>query len=65
VGAYRKIGEFNAALDPSSPIQFAADYMSAAGQNTCVARGNRVAENLLGRAATRSPEVSRVVQSAR
>jgi protoporphyrinogen/coproporphyrinogen III oxidase len=64
VGAYRKIGEFNAALDPSSPIQFASDYMSAAGQNTCVAMGNRVAENLMASAGTRGPEASRVVQSA-
>lgn len=52
LGAYRKIGDFNAAVDPSAPIQFAADYMSAAGQNTAVALGNRAAENLRGRAAT-------------
>ena len=65
VGAYRKIGELNAALDPSSPIQFAADYLSAAGQNTCVSLGNRAAENLVASARTRHPEASRVVESAR
>jgi oxygen-dependent protoporphyrinogen oxidase len=54
VGAYRKIGDFNAALDPSSPIQFASDYMSAAGQNTAVVLGNRAAQNLRRRAATRT-----------
>jgi oxygen-dependent protoporphyrinogen oxidase len=43
VGAYRRIGELNAALDPSAPIRFAGDYMSAAGQNTAVALGNRAA----------------------
>jgi protoporphyrinogen/coproporphyrinogen III oxidase len=47
VGAYRKIGEFNAALNPLSRIQFAADYMSAAGQNTAVEFGNRAARNLV------------------
>jgi oxygen-dependent protoporphyrinogen oxidase len=47
IGAYRLIGNFNAALDPTSRIQFAADYMSAAGQNTAVEFGNRAAENLL------------------
>jgi oxygen-dependent protoporphyrinogen oxidase len=52
LGGYRKIGDFNAALDPSAPIQFAADYMSAPGQNTAVALGNRAAENLRRRGAT-------------
>jgi oxygen-dependent protoporphyrinogen oxidase len=46
IGAYRKIGEFNARLDPLSRIQFAGDYMSAAGQNTAVEFGGRAAENL-------------------
>jgi oxygen-dependent protoporphyrinogen oxidase len=46
IGAYRQIGEFNAALDPRSRIQFAADYMSAAGQNTAVEFGNRAAATL-------------------
>lgn len=46
VGAYRRIGYFNAAIDPRSPIQFASDYMSAAGQNTAVELGNRVAQRL-------------------
>jgi oxygen-dependent protoporphyrinogen oxidase len=46
IGAYKRIGEFNAALDPRSRIQFAADYMSAAGQNTAVEFGNRAAATL-------------------
>jgi oxygen-dependent protoporphyrinogen oxidase len=46
VGGYRAIGEFNARLDPRAGIQFAADYMSAAGQNTAVEFGTRAAENL-------------------
>ena len=46
VGAYRRIGDFNAAIDPRSPIQFASDYMSAAGQNTAVELGNRAAQRL-------------------
>lgn len=49
VGAYRRIGELNAALDPADRIQFAADYLSAAGQNTAVEFGNRAAANLLRR----------------
>jgi oxygen-dependent protoporphyrinogen oxidase len=52
VGAYRRIGEFNAALDPGDRIQFAADYMSAAGQNTAIEFGTRAAANLAGRFAT-------------
>ena len=47
VGAYRRIGEFHAALDPRDRIQFAADYLSAAGQNTAIEFGNRAAANLL------------------
>lgn len=43
VGAYRLIGNFNAALDPKSRVQFASDYMSAAGQNTAVELGTRAA----------------------
>jgi len=46
-GVYQAIAEFNAALDPASRIQFAADYMGAAGQNTAVAFGNRAAANLI------------------
>jgi oxygen-dependent protoporphyrinogen oxidase len=47
IGAYRDIGRLNAALDPLSPVQYAADFMSAAGQNTAVEFGNRAARNLL------------------
>ena len=47
IGAYREIGRLNAALDPHSPIQYAADFMSAAGQNTAVEFGTRAAQNLL------------------
>jgi protoporphyrinogen/coproporphyrinogen III oxidase len=43
IGAYRLIGDFNARIDPRSRIQFAADYMSAAGQNTAVEFGTRAA----------------------
>jgi protoporphyrinogen/coproporphyrinogen III oxidase len=46
IGAYKLIGELNARIDPQSRIQFAADYMSAAGQNTAVEFGTRAAENL-------------------
>jgi len=47
IGAYRDIGRFNAALDPTSPVQYAADFMSAAGQNTAVEFGNRAAHNVI------------------
>lgn len=47
IGAYRLIGEFNASLDPADRIQFAADYMSAAGQNTAVEFGTKAARNLI------------------
>lgn len=47
VGAYRLIGNFNDAVDTRSPIQFAADYMSGAGQNTAVELGSRAARNIL------------------
>lgn len=47
IGAYREIGRLNAALDPASPVQYAADFMSAAGQNTAVEFGTRAARNIL------------------
>lgn len=47
IGAYRQIGDFNERIDPSDRIQFAADYMSAAGQNTAVEFGNRAAAALV------------------
>ena len=50
IGAYRDIGRFNAALDPTSPVQYAADFMSAAGQNTAVEFGDRAARKLIARA---------------
>lgn len=46
VGSYQRIGQFNAALDPSSPIQYASDFMSAAGQNAVIELGNRAAATL-------------------
>jgi oxygen-dependent protoporphyrinogen oxidase len=52
VGAYRRIGEFNAALDPGDRIQFAGDYMSAAGQHTAIEFGTRAAANLSARVPT-------------
>jgi len=48
IGAYQDIGRLNAALDPASPVQYAADFMSAAGQNTAVEFGNRAASNVIG-----------------
>ncbi len=47
MGAYRRIGEFHAALNPHDRIQFAADYMSNPGQNTAVVWGNRTAERVI------------------
>jgi oxygen-dependent protoporphyrinogen oxidase len=47
IGAYQNIGRLNAALDPASPVQYAADFMSAAGQNTAVEFGNRTARKLI------------------
>jgi oxygen-dependent protoporphyrinogen oxidase len=47
IGSYKLIGELNARIDPNSKIQFAADYMSAAGQNTAVAFGTRAAQALI------------------
>jgi len=46
IGSYKLIGELNARIDPNSRIQFAADYMSAAGQNTAVEFGGRAAAAL-------------------
>ncbi len=46
VGAYRLIGDFNAALDPRARVQFAADYMSEAGQNSAIDLGHRAARTL-------------------
>lgn len=48
IGAYQEIGRLNTSLDPTSPVQYAADFMSAAGQNTAVEFGNRAARNLIG-----------------
>ena len=47
-GAYRKIAKLGASLDRSSPIQYAGDYLSGAGQNTAVEMGRRAAANILG-----------------
>lgn len=47
VGTYRRIGSLNAALDRSSPVQYAADFLSAAGQNTAVEFGSRAAHRLI------------------
>jgi oxygen-dependent protoporphyrinogen oxidase len=47
VGAYRLIGEFNAAIDPSDRIQFAGDYLSAAGQHTAIEFGGKAAARLV------------------
>ena len=58
IGAYKLIGEFNERIDPRDRIQFAADYMSAAGQNTAVEFGTRAAAALAaarGRFISQSP----------
>jgi oxygen-dependent protoporphyrinogen oxidase len=47
IGAYREIGRLHAALDARSPVQYAADFLSAAGQNTAVEFGTRAARNIL------------------
>ena len=47
VGAYRLIGEFNAAIDPGDRIQFAGDYLSAAGQHTAIKFGGEAAARLI------------------
>lgn len=47
VGIYRQIAALNAALDPGSKIQFASDYLSAAGQNAVIELGQRAAANLI------------------
>jgi protoporphyrinogen/coproporphyrinogen III oxidase len=47
IGSYQRIGEFNAALDPRARVQFAGDYMSAAGQHTAVEFGTKAARNLI------------------
>lgn len=47
VGAYQLIGEFNAAVDPGDRIQFAGDYLSAAGQHTAIAFGGKAAARLV------------------
>lgn len=52
IGAYRDIRRLNAGLDPASPVQYAADFMSAAGQNTAVEFGNRAARNVIAHRAT-------------
>ena len=46
-GNYRAIAAFNRSLNPASRMQFAADYMSSAGQNTAVSFGRRAADNLV------------------
>jgi oxygen-dependent protoporphyrinogen oxidase len=49
IGSYKEIGRLNATIDPRSPIQYAADFMSAVGQNTAAEYGNRAARNIIGR----------------
>ncbi|WP_155927647.1 NAD(P)/FAD-dependent oxidoreductase [Mycolicibacterium sp. CBMA 234] len=49
IGAYKEIGQFIEAIDPASPVQYASDYMSAAGQNTAVICGQQAADNLIAR----------------
>lgn len=46
-GTYKEIAKFNAGLNKNSKVQFAGDYMSAAGQNTAVLYGKNAADNLI------------------
>jgi hypothetical protein len=46
VGAFQRLARFHAQLDPTSRIQFAADFMSEPGQNTGIAVAARAAKNL-------------------
>jgi protoporphyrinogen oxidase len=55
VGTFQRIAEFNAALDPTARVQFAADYMSETGQNTAIIVGDRAAANLVGRFGAAEP----------
>ncbi len=48
-GVYRAIGDFAAGIDPTSPIQYAGDWLSQTGQNTAVAWGERAAANIVRR----------------
>lgn len=45
-GAYKAIAKFNQSLNKNDRVQFAGDYMSAAGQNTAVLYGKKAANNL-------------------
>lgn len=45
-GAYNAIAKFNQGLNKQARVQFAGDYMSAAGQNTAVLYGKKAADNL-------------------
>jgi oxygen-dependent protoporphyrinogen oxidase len=47
VGIYQLIGKLNAAVDPLDCIQFAGDYLSAAGQHTAIEFGTKAANRLL------------------
>lgn len=50
IGAYQAVADFNAALSPDAPVQFACDYMMAAvGQTIAVECGNLAARNLTQR----------------
>lgn len=46
-GAYQLIAKLVASIDSASPIQYAGDYLSAAGQNTAIEMGHRAAINLI------------------
>lgn len=48
-GAYRAFREFGQRVDSRAKVQFAGDYLSAAGQNTAVVYGERAAANLMKR----------------
>lgn len=47
IGSYKAIGQFNDAVDATTRVQFAGDYMSATGQHTAIKFGTLAANNLL------------------
>ena len=48
-GTYKLIRQINESIDPQSMIQYAGDYLSAAGQNTAIITGQRAARRILGK----------------
>ena len=47
IGVFRAMDEVNKKLDRKSPVQYAGDYFSTAGQNSAIVYGKRAAENIV------------------